>query len=269
SYLTGPAAVAYQLYRYCWKGTLYYPLTVLLLAGERPRTVVFVAILVAADVCAIEAISQGYSGLAVQGPFGEKNSLAAVMLIPIVLTLMEIFGPTSRRSGVFYLYLASAGLTARALLISGSRSAFVAGVVACGVFLWGAVRIPIVRSRVTRLATLTALVIALMFSWNPDLSTRPALRSTLSVSTEDGNLQWRLKERWPYFWAKALKRPWLGWGTDVDFSLGENTNTSHNGFLALAVKQGFPAALLFVTLMLLGLRDGMRIYGSAESPKKR
>jgi hypothetical protein len=269
SYLTGPAAVAYQLYRYCWKGILYYPLTVLLLVGERPRTLVVVAVLIAADVCALEAVSQGYSGLAVQGPFGEKNSLAAVMLIPIVLALMEILDPTSRRSGVFYLCIASAGLTTRALMISGSRSALVAGVVACGVFLWGAVRIPSVRPRVTRLATVTTLLIAVVFSWNPDLSSRPALQRTLSVSTEDGNLQWRLEERWPYFWAKALKRPWLGWGTDVDLSLGANTNTSHNGFLAIAVKRGFPAALVFVVLMLLGLRDGMRTYGSAESPKKR
>ena len=71
------------------------------------------AVLIAADVCAIEAISQGYSGLAVQGPFGEKNTLAAVMLIPMVLTLVEIFAPTSQRSGLFYLSLASAGLTAR------------------------------------------------------------------------------------------------------------------------------------------------------------
>jgi len=119
SYLTGPAAVAYQLYRYCWKGILYYPLTVLLLVEERPRTLVVVAILIAADVCALEAVSQGYSGLAVQGPFGEKNSLAAVMLIPMVLTLVEILAPSSQRSRLFYLYLASAGLTARALLISG------------------------------------------------------------------------------------------------------------------------------------------------------
>src|SRR5437660_6848044 len=117
------------------------------------------------------------------------------------------------------------------------------------------------------MANVTTLPIAVVFSCAPDLRSRPALQRRLSVSTEDGNLQWRLKERWPYFWAKALKRPWLGWGTDVDFSLGENTNTSHNGFLALAVKQGFPAALVFVALMLLGLRDGIRTYRSAESPK--
>jgi len=267
--LTSPAAVVYQLYRYGWKHILYYPLAALLLVEERCRTLVLVAVLIGADVCALEAISQGYSGLVVQGPFGEKNTLAAVMLIPMVLTLLEILAPSSQRSRLFYLYLASAGLTARALLISGSRSAFIASVVACGVFLWGAARIRAVRPRVVHMAIVMASLIAFMVAWNPDLRSRPALARTLSVSTGDETLRWRLEERWPYFWAKALKRPWLGWGTDVDLSLGKAANTSHNGFLALAVKRGFPPALVFVALMLLGLRDGMRTYGSAESPKKR
>src|SRR5205809_439222 len=82
--LTSPAAVVYQLYRYGWKHILYYPLAALLLVEERCRTLVLVAVLIGADVCALEAISQGYSGLVVQGPFGEKNTLAAVMLIPMV-----------------------------------------------------------------------------------------------------------------------------------------------------------------------------------------
>src|SRR2546427_1755706 len=63
TYLTSPGAVVYQLYRYCWRPTLYYPVTVLLAGGARPRDVLFMAVVIAAGFCGVEALLAGRSGV--------------------------------------------------------------------------------------------------------------------------------------------------------------------------------------------------------------
>lgn len=270
--LTRPVAVAYQLYRYCWKPILYYLLAILFLGEERPRTAFVLAVLFAADICAIAAIGQGYRGDVVVGTLGEngqKNAVASMMLIPMLLSLMGWADPRSRRLSVFYLF--SGALAARAVLISGSRSAFVAALVAGGMLLWGTWRMPTVRPRVRQLVVMATLLLALLFVLKPGLRDRPALQKTLTAAqlTEDDNFRWRLEQRWPHFWEMTLDHPWLGNGTDVDLSLGESGNTPHNGYLSVAVTYGIPAAFLFAFFIVSGIRDGLRAYRMGRTPQSR
>jgi O-antigen ligase len=127
------------------------------------------------------------------------------------------------------------------------------------------------RPKIVRMGLAILLLITLIFAWNPDLGSRPALEHTLTARrlTADESLRWRMAERWPYFWKMALENPWLGRGTDVARELGTDTNTPHNGYLSLAVAYGIPATLVFMGFIVLGVRDGVRLYFSGESAEKR
>ena len=69
-------------------------------------------------------------------------------------------------------------------------------------------------------------------------------------------LQWRREQRWPHFLEQVRRHPWLGVGTDVDLSLGDEGNTPHNGYLSIAVTHGVPALALFLLLVADALREG-------------
>jgi len=263
-YLTDPARIAYQVYRYCWKPILYYPLTIALLAEPRKLRTALVAVIVSADLAALQAIQQGYVGDRANGPFSAPNALGSAMIIPSLLCLAGILTSTPPRQRAFY--LVSSALLARTLLFSGSRGAFVATLAASALvvcFLLGKTQ---VRQRIFRLGAIVGLLGVVLLASSPGLLERPNVKRMLSASegVEADTFQWRLQERWPHFWRIVQQNPWFGVGTEVDLSLGRDANTPHNGYLAIALISGLPALGVILTFALLGVRSGLRVYRRAR-----
>lgn len=262
-YLTDPIRIGYQLYRYAWKPILYYGLAALLITDRKRLDIVFLAIILAGDICAVEATIQGYAGLEANGPFFQKNQLGGAVIIPLFLALGGYLTSASRTRKLFY--AGSILLLGRALTISASRGAFVAAVVAMGFFLVALAGTTEGRARVRRLVAPALIGLPLLLALSPDLLQRPSLKYMLTASNPDtvDNFQWRQQERWPYFWDKITTHPWFGIGTDVDPDLGEHANTPHNGYLSVAVINGLPVLGIFVVFSVLALRNGVRAFRRA------
>lgn len=268
-YLTDPVRALYQLYRYAWKPLLYYPLALLLLADRRRMAQLALALIAAADAAALIAIPQGYAGLRAGGPFRTGNELGGVMVLPLVLCFAGLVGRPAPRWRWFF--VASGLLITRALLFSGSRGAFVAVLAGCALFAAGLLTVGGGRVRVVRLSLLALLAAGGLALLVPDLAERPNVSRLLSVTegTQADTLRWRMEQRWPHFGALALDHPFLGTGTDVDWSLGSQANTPHSGYLSLALLHGIPAAALFVAFAALAIRAGIRVFRHGASEPDR
>lgn len=268
-YLTDPVRVVYQLYRYCWRFTLFYPLAALLLTTRERLKLATMAILVGGGLCSAQAIPQGFAGYRATGPFTSGNTLGGVLIVPILISLHGLISDSSR--GRQIAYGMSLLVFLRALVFSGSRGAFVALLIGAGVllallFVLGATRRRILTYSLAGGVVFFALVLA-----SPNIASGPnvgRLLTALSSGTEAGNFQWRLTERWPYFWGRIMEHPWFGVGTDVDESLGP-MGTPHNGYLAVAATYGLPALLAFVLFLVLGLGAGLRAMRRCRDPGDR
>ena len=58
-------------------------------------------------------------------------------------------------------------------------------------------------------------------------------------------------------------------GTAVDESLGDAANTPHNGYIALAVRYGFPVALLYVFFGFGAFANGLRTFRKTRLTRLR
>ncbi len=268
-YFTDPVRIAYQLYRYAFKPILIYPLTFLLLNDRKKFQVVVLALVVAADLCSISAIRQGYSGLRAGGPFGGGNALGGVLVVPFLFAVMGLLFPASRRHLLFFGF--SVPFILRALLFAGSRGAYTAILTGLAFALVSLSAMPEGRRKLLNWAPVLPLVLVFFLALLPTLADRPTLKrfSTLSDPGEVSTLQWRLEQRWPHFWRIALAHPWIGTGTDVDFSLGREGNTPHNGYLSLSVKYGFPATAMFLLFAGLAVVHGLQAPRRAASAEER
>jgi O-antigen ligase len=256
--ITDPVRLAYQLYRYCWKPLLFYPLTAMLLRDRADFERVLVALVLGAVLCSASAISQGYAGLRAAGPFREGNALGGALILPLMACLFWLIEPPSRRARWFY-GIATLVIV-RALLFSGSRGAM-AGVLAGGCVLVSGLRATSRgRQRIRQLATVAMLILVGIMLVRGNPLERPSVRRFVagdaSEQEDGGNLQWRREQRWPHFMEQVRRQPWLGVGTDIDLSLGDSGNTPHNGYLSIAVTSGVPALVLFLLLVANALREG-------------
>ncbi len=254
--LTSPVRVAYQVYRYCWKGLLYYPICLIVLRSLKHARITFAACVLGANLCAAQAVYQGYTGVSEPpGPFVTGNGLAAVLAVPFILSLSGILFPASRLHWLFS--GASFVLMMRAILFSASRGGMVSVTAAAGVLGAIAFLIPSGRKRIFRVLPIAILASILLLLARPDLLERPTVKHAMTVSegSKTANMQWRIQERWPHFIDIALDNPWLGTGTYIDKSLSQKANTPHNGYIAVAVKYGLIAFGLFLFFLLRLLRD--------------
>ncbi len=165
-------------------------------------------------------------------------------------------------------YGVSCLLLGRVLLFSGSRGA-VAGVVAgLAVMFWFLFAQYKGRVRLLRLIPAGLIALLLLFALKPDLLNRPTVRRALTLTNpmEENTLQWRMEERWGFYWEKALTKPWIGHGSDIDPTIKEKggAKTPHNGYLSLFVAYGYPAAILYLTFGVLGIVGGLRAYRSSS-----
>ena len=256
--LTSPARIGYQLYRYCWKGLLYYPICLIVIRRLRHARIVFVAVLMGANVCAAQAVVQGYSGVyEPPGPFTTGNGLAAVLVVPFVVAFSGVVFPVSRLHWLFS--GASLLLMARAILFSASRGGMVSMMAGVGMLAAVAFLLPSGRRRIFRTVPLAILAPIGLLLVRPDLLDRPTVKHamTLSQGTSDANMQWRIQQRWPHFIEVAFDNPWLGTGTYIDKTLSLKANTPHNGFIAWAVKYGFVAFGLLLFFIYKAMRDNL------------
>jgi len=257
--ITDPVRLAYQLYRYCWKPLLFYPLTAMLLRDRADFERVLVASVLGAVLCAPSAISQGYAGLRATGLGYSPNEMGGALILPLMACLFWLVEPPSRRAR--WLYGIATLVMVRVLLFSGSRGAM-AGALAGGVVLVSGLRATSRgRQRIRQLATVAMLILVGITLVRGNPLERPTLRRFVtgdSYEEQDGgsNLQWRREQRWPHFLEQVRQHPWLGVGTDIDLSLGDAANTPHNGYLSIAVTSGVPALVLFLLLVANAVREG-------------
>lgn len=295
-YLTDPLRAVYQLYRYCWKPILYYPISAILLADRRTLDRIWLCLLLVADAASLQGVVQGFQGARASGPFAGTNALGGVLLTPMLVagTLLlrgavggsattmthildwVLFGRRSGhlgrslRPGLVLFYGISILLMARALVFSNSRGAFVAllaGVLLCTVCLWTTVH---GRGQVVRTAAVAVLLVGMLLAVRPSVLEGPNVQRLASVSggTDVDNFRWRLEQRWPHFTHRVLTSPLLGFGTEVDPALGA-MNTPHNGYLALALVHGIPAASIFVFFGIVALHTGLRVSRDSQDPWER
>jgi O-antigen ligase len=258
-YMTDPVRIAYQLYRYGIRFGIFYPAACLLLDTPRKFDHVLTAIVLAADASALMSLGQGYSGQFATGPFATKNILGSVLAVPLVIVFADIL--SGRRSLV---RLLSAPLLIRSALFASSRGAF-AGVLVGTVVAWALMYRGRIRTRLGAIMAIAVLATAVGLLAKPDLLQRPTIaRLWTTVDLDQDTLVWRTTERWPHFLARTWKHPWLGWGTNVDETLGKSANTPHNGYLSLAVTFGFPALALYLLFSGLALLDAWK----ASSPRR-
>lgn len=268
--LTDPVRVAYQVYRYCWKPLLYYPLCLLLVRDLKQARHVWTAILIGGNLCAIQAVWQGYIGRSVpSGPFETGNTLAAALLVPSIVAVSGLVFPTSRAHWIFS--TASSLLIARAVLFSGSRGgmvAMMAGAGALGLFaLWTTVG----RRRILKLVPVGVLSLLTLIAVRPDVVDRPTVQHAFSLfeGTRAANMQWRMNHRWPHFIRIAVANPVIGTGTYTDTTLSKDANTPHNGYIALAVKYGFPVLVLLLYFILRLMLNCLSAFRRATSFDER
>lgn len=259
-FFEGPTSILYQIYRYCWRSLLYYPIVMVLIRDRRQMEALLLTVVAAGTVCALLAFGQGWAGDEARGPFITKNVLGGALCLPFILSLGTALGED--RPGRRYAYALCALLMARGLLFAGSRGAFVAVFLGGMLLFYGLWRVPAVRSRTIKFAAVGVFLAASAFALRPELLERPNIRHlfTTTRGTQDENMRWRIEQRWPHFWNKILQNPILGVGTDLDHSLGDSAVTPHNGYLGLAIVTGLPATILFVALALLGLFNGWRAF---------
>jgi hypothetical protein len=261
-HLTDPARVAYQLYRYCWKPILFYPL-VYIVVGSDPRRArtLLTAMLVMGGYTAATRLNEYFGGAPTTSFIRNKNLFAGLLIAPTIACFaMVLATPAGRRRA---LLLAGLALLGSGLVVAGSRGALVAAAAAAGLLTLRLVRFAGGRRRLLRLAGWGALgLIVVVVLLAPDISRLPGVKLLMELDqgTQVHNLTWRATERWPYFSQKVLQNPGLGVGTDRDQSLGLNAVTPHNGYLSLALIHGLPMAVLTVMFGIHAIRVARRTF---------
>ena len=268
-YITSPAALGYQLYRYCWRPILYFPLALVLFRNGSKIDLAILAVIAWADWFALNAVWQMYTGAPhINGGFLTKNLMGGALIAPFILSGVGCLIASGRKRMFLY---ACVLLILRALISGGSRGAFIAAV--CG----GAIAAVLIatrpegRARFSSLIPALVLVVLAIGALKPDVLERPAISYMIRglTPTDVDTFQWRVQERWPYFLDVVRGNPVFGIGTEVDVGFGERGNTPHNGYLGLAVANGIPATLLYVGLLLAGVRSGVTVALHGASPKER
>ncbi len=268
--LTGPVRIAYQLYRYCWKPILYFPLCLLVFSELKQARHAWLAILIGGDICAGQAVWQGYHNVyEPPGPFVTGNSLAAVLVVPLVVSVSGLAFPASRFQRL--ISGASLLLIARAILFSASRGGMVSMIIGAGFLCGLAMTTANGRHRVLKLLPVVLVSVVALLAVRPDILDRPTVRHAFTVleGTQTANMQWRIHQRWPHFLRIATAHPILGTGTHVDPTLSDDANTPHNGYIALAVKYGFPVLGLVLLLLFRLLRNGLLAFRRAKDFEER
>lgn len=265
--LTDPIRIAYQIYRYCWKEILYLPLAALLITDERRVRVALFALLLGADLCAIQAIIEGYQGYRTGGFLG-ANTVGSAYALPVTFALGLLIRPRTKWQSAFC--WVSLVLLARAVLFSQSRGSLI-GLFCSVVFFMALASTDVsARRRITRVSFVLVFAMLTLLAVRPDITERPNIERALTATSplEQGTLRWRMTERWPYFLDIIKAHPWFGTGvTAVAEELSRTANTPHQGYIAFAARSGIPALAVALFLIISGCLAGIRFYFDSEKAK--
>ena len=257
--LTDPVRIAYQLYRYCWKPTLYYVLTALIVGRDvdRARKLMIVVLALGCFTAFSTVATYVIGGRAGADLIDEKNKFAGALIAPATACLALLLAAPAGRART--LLTVGLGILGVGLVAAGSRGAMVAAGVAAIVLMVSLARFAGGRRRLFRLVGWAAAAVVVVLLVVPDIGRFAGARqlAELSQGSDVNTLTWRMELRWPHFWKIILEHPWVGVGTDRDYSLGESMNTPHNGYLSLALHHGLPVAILMV---FFGLRSAMHAW---------
>lgn len=268
-YLSDPLAVSYQIYRYGWKPILYYPIVFLLLKDRKQVQMAFGFAIASACLFGWQGMLEGINGKEAKGPFSSKNAFGGALLLPLVFSFGGLITAKDwlRRA----LYAGAFLLLVRVVLLSASRGALVGMIIGLGVYGCGMLFTAEGRRWIGRLALAGVVGAGLLVAAKPDILESPAIAHMMTASdgAEDQNLRWRIELRWPHFLKRLEKRPWFGFGTDVDLKLGTWGNTPHNGYLSLAVTFGVPALVIYLLFLAYGAITSLRLFLGGRDPTDR
>ncbi len=258
-HLTALHRAVYQVYRSAWKPILYFPLAALLLEQQAGRGRPSGSPRRGRHLRPDGDCRRPPRGDRHEGPFHTGNSLGAVLIVPFLVSFRIRSCPTARRARcsmevVAYSAGARASLcrVARCLRRSGGRS---------GGHALGSSS-PSVRRKSPALALDSSRThgsaSTVRTQARPPESTdskasphldQPNGRDHLAVA--DGRTLGLLL-------GKALKKPWLGYGSDIDPTITAEggAKSPHNGYLSFSRAYGLPAAILYVTFGVLGIVGG-------------
>jgi len=263
-YLTDPVRIVYQLYRYCWRGILFYPLVWMFFQEEhRLRRLVFTMVL-CADILGLVWIRMSRLGIAYELGI-HKNGIGGFLILPIFLALgLALYGSTAREKTF---YRSSLFVQLAALWYAQSRGA-VAGVF-CGMICFGLVDgFFYTKKGLVTMILASLLMVTTILLIKPDFGEGSGIRDNyiglVENPTEEDNFQWRVQNRWGYFLEKVLSNPILGVGEAADLTLGRRANTPHNAYLEIAVKSGIPALVVFLSFITIAMRRAFYVVKSRK-----
>ena len=267
--LSDPARATYQVYRYCLRPLLAYPITMLILMHhwDRENRLLKVVVHLSA-VAALYTIYHALSGQAAVGFMHHKNMMAGALVAPMIIALGLAQGAESARGRA---YAFGSFLTiAVAITVSGSRGGFVAAMVGALVYVLVMAQFAGGRARLVRLAAVGVTALTLAVVGAPDLDRLPGVQalSELQQGTEVANLSWRMELRWPHFLEMALEHPWIGVGSDTDPMMEGEASTPHNGYLTLALRYGFPMMIGVMLLVFYSAIHGLGSFYRKDLPAR-
>jgi len=267
-HLSDPLRIVYQLYRYCWRPILVFPLAMMVVGTDIQKARGLITwVFMMGCYFALLATWQGYHGGQATGPFNTKNALGGALIAPCVCALSYIIAVRQQKQWRYGML--GCLLLLRGVIFARSRGAFVATFAAVGAFLGSLFLSSVGRMRVLRFCAMVAIAIPCIFLLVPDILERPNVRRIFELvqGSDVKNFVWRRELRWPHFMAMARNNFWFGVGTDRDLSLGWEANTPHNGFLSLVLIYGAPAAAIFVLLGLKSVFLGVLTLWRARTPE--
>ena len=203
------------------------------------------------------------------GIYYNRNSLAPVAAMALLAFIGMIFTTLRRRTidvAVLAAGVALAGVAALVLWRAQSRTSPLALGVASGAFvLWLIVRLIIQRVSVARRWHNVAAPIVMTISAVVVFVGLRTVEGLASVSGETATFNSR-SGLWAQNWAGFLEKPWQGWGwmaarrTPQFDRVGVwwaaiDTEWSHSGYHDLLLGGGVLAGILFVGVVVLGVRN--------------
>jgi len=263
-YLTDPVRIVYQLYRYCWKEILLFPLILILFRRADRLSAIGQALIISSVINALAGIFQARSSLYATGLFQlmSKNGFADSMIVPLFFSLSMALGSGKKKQ----LYQASFLVLLLALLYARSRGALLGFLV--GFTLYGIIHtLRYQDKRYLKLLFGLCVLLCAILLVRPEFGQRSGMivkYGELMDPGEADTFQWRMQKRWPFFIQRIRDNPLLGVGTGSELSFGRGANTPHNGYLDRAVSSGIPSLIVFLTFIISSLRKSFFVVMNTD-----
>lgn len=263
--MTDPARAAYQIYRYCWKPILFYPLVAALIQESPRRAVVLpTAIVVVGAVASVLHLADTQIAKAF---FQHKNVFGGSLVAPAVLSVGLLLGQDRIFSRTWI--VVTVAIIWGNMMLLGSRGAFVGAGFGAALLVLGMLRHTVGRARATRLALAAALLGVSVLAAFPQLmaSKGVTMLAEMEEGTQVHTLQWRMAERWPHYIAMIKASPWVGTGQLYDrAAFKKNSKGAHNGYLSIALQRGVPACIIFFFIPFASALRARRVFRSRALP---